>query len=61
MFIYLLTIPTQNKLSCCENIGTDHKLEALQCENFFPKLLKGKYGYHLGEFSNTSFVVFEIV
>ena len=23
-----------------------------------PNCLKGKYGYHLGEFSNTSFVVF---
>ena len=38
----------------------DHTLQAFQYENqSSPKLFKGKvYGCHLGEFSNTSFVVF---
>ena len=55
----LLTISVQNQLFCCENMGIDHTLQAIQYEKLNAhKLLKGKYIYHLGEFRNTSFVVF---
>ena len=52
----LLTIPIQNKLFRCENIGIDHILQAIQYKKNLPNCLKGKYRYLLGEFSNT-FVV----
>ena len=55
----LLTLSIQNKCLCCENIRTDHIVQAFQYEKrHFPKLFKGKYGHHLGDFSNTSFFVF---
>ena len=46
---------------CCENIGIDHMYYKLHVSNMkgqiLPTCLEEKYGYHLGEFSNT-FVVF---
>ena len=40
-------------------MGIDHTLQAIQYEKLnSPKLFKRKDGYHLGKFSNTSFVVF---
>ena len=39
----LLTIPIQNKLLCCENIGIGHILYVIQCEKKnSPKLFKRK-------------------
>ena len=46
-------------LFCCGNIGKDFAIASFHIQRkSLPNCLKGKYGYHLGEFSNISFVVF---
>ena len=49
----LLIISIQNQLSCCENIGIDHTLQAIQYEKqILPNCL--------GKFSNLSLVMFGV-
>ena len=39
-------------------IGNDHTLQTIQyLKHHSPQLVKGKYGYHLKEFKNTSIIV----
>ena len=55
----LLKISIQSNLFCCGNIGKDFAIASFHIQRkSLPNCLKGKYGYHLGEFSNISFVVF---
>ena len=54
----LLTISIQNMFFCCENIGADHTLQdQILITKFSQNYLNRKYGYYLGEFSNSSSVI----
>ena len=56
--ICLLTVSKQNMLYC-EKVGIDHTVHLCNMKRkILSKCLKGKYGYHLREFSDTSFIVF---